>query len=203
MPTKIETSLTAEELMEFFKRCAQTKGGTTGPAIQALAAEFGVTISHDSANTFRKTAMQEYLDELKASARLAEDVAAVAKSGMGLADGAASAFAAKVFDAARRIDVGDIGSKEANNVSLAIARLKTGDRGDKKLAADLAALQQRMVMQQFDAAAAVLEHAHEIRLVIADNKLDAAAKTERIRKRLFGEKPADFKPVTTKGENVE
>lgn len=148
MPTKIETSLSPLELMEFFKRCAQTKGGVTGPAIQALAAEFGVTISHDSANTFRKTAMQEYLDELKASARMAEDVAAVAKSGMGLADGAASAFAAKVFDAARRIDVADIGSKEANNVSLAIARLKTGDRGDKKLAADLALREEQLAKLQ-------------------------------------------------------
>lgn len=148
MPTKIETSLTPEELMEFFKRCAQTKGGATGPAIQALAAEFGVTISHESANTFRKTALQEYLDEMRATARMAEDVAAIAKSGLGLADGAASAFAAKVFDKARKLDVEDIGGKEANNVSLAIARLKTGDRGDKRLAADLALREEQLAKLQ-------------------------------------------------------
>jgi hypothetical protein len=148
MPTKIETSLSSLELMEFFKRCAQTKGGTTGPAIQALAAEFGVTISHESANTFRKTAMQEYLDDLKASARFAEDVATIAKDGAGMADGAAAALAAKVFDKARRMSADDIGSKEANNVSLAIARLKTGDRGDKKLAADLALREEQLAKLQ-------------------------------------------------------
>ena len=186
--------------MEFFKRCAQTKGGGTGPAIQALAAEFGVTISHDSANTFRKTALKDYLDELAAAARMAEDVAAIAKSGLGLADGAASAFAAKVFDKARRIEVDDIGGKAANNLSLAIARLKTGDRGDRKLAADLRALEQKLEMQKFDAAAAVIEHAEEIKLVMADRSLSGPARTERVVKILWGAKPADFKPVGDKGE---
>lgn len=148
MPTKIETSLSPLELMEFFKRCAQTKGGATGPAIQALAEEFGVTISHESANTFRKTAMQDYLDELKASARMAEDVATIARDGAGMADGAAAALAAKVFDKARQLTVADIGGEEANNVSLAIARLKTGDRGDKKLAADLKLREEQLAKLQ-------------------------------------------------------
>lgn len=144
MPTKIETSLTPEQLMEFFRRCAQTKGGAHGPAIQALAAEFGVTISHESANTFRKGALKEYLEELAASARLAEDVSTLAKAGAGMADGAAAAFGAKVFDAARKIQTEEIGTEKANMVSLAISRLRSGDQRAKYLEAKVAEIQQQI-----------------------------------------------------------
>lgn len=188
--------------MEFFRRCAQTKGGTKLATIKAIAEEFGVTISLMSATAVRDGPLSEYLDELKATASMAESVAALAKNGVGLSDGAASAFAAKVFDAARTLDTAEIGGKKANNVSLAIARLRAGDQRAKYLETKVAEIAQKMELQQFDAAAAVLEHAKEIKLVIADKKLDGPARSERIRKILFGEKPADFKPIATKGEQA-
>lgn len=199
MPTKIETDLSPEQLFEFFKRCAETKGGGTGPRIQALASEFGVTISHESANNFRKGALREYLDELKSTAAMAESVAALAKNGVGLSDGAASAFAAKVFDAARKVTVEEIGGKKANNVSLAISRLRSGDQRATYLQTKLAEIQQGMQLREFDAVAAAIKHAKEIRTVLADKKLDDGEKTQRVRKILFGDRPADFQPVTTTG----
>ncbi len=137
MPTKIETHLTPEQFHEFCKRCAQTKGGTLLRSIQAIAEEFGVTISLMSATAVRDGPLADYLEELRATATMAESVAALAKNGVGLSEGAASAFAAKVFDAARTVSAEDIGSEKGNNVSLAIARLQSGDRNAKKLAADL------------------------------------------------------------------
>lgn len=66
-----------------------------------------------------------------------------------------------------------------------------------------AILEKRLELVQLDAAQAAIEHAKEIRGVLADTKLDGAAKTERVRQILFGQKPADFKPVTDKGEQAE
>lgn len=209
MPSKIETSLTPEQLHEFFVRCAQLKGAKLKD-IAALAEEFGVDISLMSARSFKQGAFSDYLEELKAKRDMAETVALVAKDGLDLTAAAASALAAKVFDRSLNMSAADIGTEEGNNISLAISRLQAGNRGDKDLARKLAdsetkraAVEQRMDMQQFDAAQAVIEHAKEIRSVMADAKLDGPAKTERVRKILFGEKPADFKPVTDKGAQAE
>lgn len=144
MASKIETSLTPEQLQDFFRRCGQLKG-TKLRDIQALADEFGIEISLMSARSFKQGAFNEYLEELKAKRDMAESVAALAKSGVGLSDGAASVFAQKVFDAALRVDPDDIGSKSANNLSLAIARLRMGDQRAQYLEAKLAEMEREKI----------------------------------------------------------
>lgn len=209
MPSKIEVSLNQEELIEFFKRCAQLRGAKLRD-IQALAEEFGIDVSLMAARSFKQGAFSEYLDELKAKREMAESVALVVRDGLDLTAAAAANLAAKVFDRSLNLDASEIGTEEGNMVSLAVARLQAGSRGDKDLARKLAdsetkraAIEQRMEMQQFDAAQAAIEHAKEIRSVMADSGLDGAAKTERVRQILFGQKPADFKPVTDKGAQSE
>ena len=199
MRTKIEMELSDDQLREFFKRCAQTKGGTKGPGLRAIAQEFGVTLTHDSANNIRKGPLADFLDELKETRDFAENVASLAKNGVGLSDGAASAFAGKVFKAAVSIGEDEVGGKKANNLSLAIARLRAGDQRSEIIAM----LQRRLELQQFDAVAAAIKHAKEIRAVIGDKKLDDGQKTERVRKILFGEKPADWTPITTTGAGAD
>lgn len=198
MASKIETSLTPEQLQEFFRRCAQLKG-TKLRDIQALADEYGIEISLMSARSFRQGAFQEYLDELKAKREMAESVTELAKNGIGLSDAAASVFAEKVFDAALRVDPEEIGSKSANNLSLAIARLKSGDQRARYLEAKISDMAQRLQLLQVDAAAAAVKHAKEIKVIMADSKATGAEKTERVRKLLFGERPADWKPVSDTG----
>ncbi len=143
MASKIETSLNAEEREEFFRRCAQLKGAKLKD-IAALAEEFGVEISLMSARSFKRGAFQDYLDELKAKREMAESVADLAKNGVGLSDGAASIFAQKVFDAAIALDPQEIGSKSANNLSLAIARLRAGDQNAARLEAQLKLAQEKL-----------------------------------------------------------
>lgn len=202
MPSKIEISLNQEQLVEFLKRCAQLKGAKLRD-IQALAEEFGIDVSLMAARSFKQTAFQDYLDELKAKREMAESVAELAKNGVGLSDGAASVFAQKVFDAALQVDPADIGGKAANNISLAIARLRSGDQRAQYLEAKIREIETKLDLQQFDAAQSAIEHAKAIRSVMADKSLDGPAKTERVRQILFGQKPADFKPVTDKGEQAE
>lgn len=209
MPSKIETSLTPAQLQEFFARCAQLKG-TKLKDIAALAEEFGVEISLMSARSFRQGAFAEYLEELKSKREMAESIAAVAQEGLDLTQAATSALAAKVLDAAVNLDAGEIGTEVGNNVSLAVARLQAGDQRAKDLKRKLedsetkrSAIEQRMEMIEFDAADAVLAHAAEIKLVMADKGLDSTAKRDRVRKILFGEKPADFKRVSETGGAAE
>lgn len=144
MPTKIETHLSPEELMEFFRRCAQTRGGTTLRTIQAIAEEFGVQISLMSASAFRDGPLSSYLDELKRKREIAETVAEVAKDGLSLSDAAASVLSQKIFDQALALDAQEDGAlKQSNTLSLALSRLRTGDQRAKYLEARLEEMQRK------------------------------------------------------------
>jgi len=140
MPSKIETSLTPEQLQEFFLRCSQLKGAKLKD-IQALADEFGVEISLMSAKSFRDGAWSDYLAELKAKRELAESVSAVAKNGLSLGDAAAAVLSQKLFD--RLMTSGDLEDKEADQLSLALSRLRTGDQRARFLEAKLAEMERR------------------------------------------------------------
>ncbi|EIP99463.1 hypothetical protein OpiT1DRAFT_03980 [Opitutaceae bacterium TAV1] len=138
MPTKIETHLTPEQFLEFCRRCAQLKGGTTLRVIQALAEEFGVEISRTGATSFRDGPLASYLDELKAKREMAEQVSAVAKSGLSLSDATASVLTQKIFDQALALDTTDDAVLDKSNaLSLALSRLRLGDQRARKLEADL------------------------------------------------------------------
>lgn len=137
--TKIETHLTPEKLMEFLDRCAQTKGARRLASIQALAEEFGISISLMSASAFRDGPLDAYLSELKSKREMAEQVAEVAKSGLSLSDAAASVLSQKIFDQALALDSSADGAlKESNALSLALSRLRLGDQRAKLLEARLA-----------------------------------------------------------------
>lgn len=200
MPSKIETSLTPEQLHEFFKRCAQLRGSKLKD-IQALAEEFGIDVSLMAARSFRKGAFADYLSELKAKREMAENVSEVAKSGLSLTDAAASVLAQKLFD--RLLNSDELSDDESDQLSLALSRLRLGDQRSKLLDARLREIEQKLEMQQFDAAQAVLKHAKEIRSIMADTKANGAERAERVRRILFGEQPKDFAPVATKGEQAE
>ncbi len=138
MPTKAEQELSPAKVRELCEKLFRTPGGRTLRVIREEVKKAGVDLNPTSgATAFRDGPFKQYLDELKAASELAENVSAVAKQGIGMSDGAASAFAAKVFDAARHTTVEDIGTEKGNMVSLAISRLRAGDRNAKKLEADL------------------------------------------------------------------
>lgn len=202
MPTKIESHLSPEQLLEFFRRCAQTKGGTKLATIQAIAAEFDVKISLMSATAVRDGPLDEYLKDLKAKSERAQQVAAYAREGLSMSDAASVRLSESVFDELMTRDPASFTAEERDIYSKIIARARAGDQRSKYLETRLREMEQKMELQQFDAATAVLEHTKEIRLVSADAKLSTAEKTERVRTILFGVKPADFKPVEAGGEGA-
>jgi Protein of unknown function (DUF3486) len=62
---KIAQSISREELDAFLRELAQTPG-VDGPTIQRLAREkYEIEIGHDSANNFRKSIFEKYLERLQ------------------------------------------------------------------------------------------------------------------------------------------
>lgn len=184
MPSKIETSLTPEQLQEFFRRCSQIPG-TKLRDVQALAEEFGVEISLMSAKAFREgDAWQEYLDELRRKREMAESVSAVAQSGLSLSDAAASVLSQKIFDQALRLDgAAEGGLEETNSLSLSLSRLRLGDQRAKKLEADLKLRDEQIAKlereraeweQKREAVAAAIDRAKKAPAATADQVRAAA-----------------------------
>jgi hypothetical protein len=135
MPSKIETSLTPEQLQEFFRRCAQLKG-TKLADIQALAGEFGIDVSIMSAKSFRDgDRWKTYLEELTQKREKAEAIAAIAKHGLSLTDAAAVKLAVRINDDLDKEE--ELSLDDKSTLSLAITRLRTGDQRAKFLEAVL------------------------------------------------------------------
>jgi len=199
--TKIGDALSPEQLEDFYQRCKKTKAGFTGPAITTIAADFGVTLQHDSANNIRRRLLARRYDELRENAEQSQAIALAAQHGLGLTDSAAVKLAIKINDDLDSDE--ELTVKDKSAYSLAISRLRTGDQRERFLAVRLREMAQKMELQQFDAARSVLEHAKELRGIIQDKSLDQAQKVERVRAKLFGQAPADFKPIDQKGAQPE
>jgi hypothetical protein len=211
VPTKIESELTPAEVAKLCQKLFGTEGGRKLRVIREEAAKYGVAVSKNGATTFRDNVLDPSFAALRAKAERARQVAAFAKEGLSMADAASVRLSETVFDELESADArAGMSSKEKEIYSRIIARARTGDQRAVKLEADLdsvrlrnAALTQRMEMMQFDAAQAVLDHAAEIRLVVADTTLDADARRERVRKLLWGEQPAGFTPIAAAGKALE
>ncbi|HTJ77950.1 MAG TPA: phage protein Gp27 family protein [Rariglobus sp.] len=196
-----ENNLSGPELRAMLDELYQLSGNPTLAQIQAAMAKRGITASHESARSVKKKNFAEYLAEVKRAREIGQLVAEAGADPETRTEAAAVMLSEQITDQIlrARMEGRDIEADVLEKTVLNVTRLTASFRDGKKLKADLRALEQKLVMQQFDAAKAVLEHAKEIRLIIADNKLDAAAKTERVAKVLWGQKPADFKAVGDKG----
>ncbi|MES2696909.1 MAG: hypothetical protein V4773_25815 [Verrucomicrobiota bacterium] len=197
MRTHLERKLSPAQREDFYQRCRAAKGGFTGPVILAIAADFGIKLQHDSANNVRKMLVARYEAELREHADTARAIAVAAQHGLGLNDAAAVKLALKVNDALDRPE--ELTLKEKGQYSLLISRLRAGDQRGQMVQM----LREKLRLQQFDAVAAAIKHAKQIRAVIDNPKLDQGKKTERVRKILFGEMPADWQPVTATGASAE
>ena len=218
MPTKIEAELTHEQFQEFCQKLLKLPGkARTLAGVQALASEYGITVSPMGAKAFKDGPFARHLEKLNRSRETREALVAAAGAGVHTLDALEEATVMELQDhlteaEGGKIDVGFL-SSQLLKLRTSISMREDGKRKDKDFDRKLREtekklevsdvrvrdLELKMERQRFDAAALVLAHAKEIKLVIADTKLDTAAKTDRVAKILWGEKPADFKPVGDKG----
>lgn len=200
MANKIEQSLSLDDLRALLEELAAQSAAPTLRQIQEAAARRGVRISLMGASSFREKNFEGYLAELRRKKEAATVIAEATGAGATAADAAAALGSDLILD--QLLD-GQLEGEALDRAMLTISRLRAGNQASAKLRADLAALEQKLVMQRFDAAKAVVEHADKIKLVIADRSLDAEARTQRVAGILWGARPADFRPVTDKGEKSD
>jgi hypothetical protein len=213
MPTAIENALTEEQLTAFCKELRDLPGKERSfRGIQAVAKRWGITISHEAAGTFKKGPYARHLEKLNRSRETREALCSAVGAGAHPLDAMEEALVLELQDHLTESETPDVKFivgqllKLRQAISMREDTKRKGFESEKKIEiADVRIrdLEQKIELHQFDAAKAVLEHAKEIKLVIADTKASGKEKTERVRKILFGEKPKDFKPVTTRGEQSE
>lgn len=147
--TKIARSLSAEELEAF---CAMLAGQRelTGKRLMELAAERGISIGHDSANTFLRKEFEPYLEKLTRRSRLTQflEQNSSGNEASRIADAAAGELSQATFELLSVIDLDlDMQSKDgmekAKDLSLIISRIRRGDHAQRMLEAKLSEMERQ------------------------------------------------------------
>lgn len=152
MPTKIEQSLSEEQLEKFLAELHATPGTRTLRVIQECAARYGIKISAPAATAFRDGPLEDYITALQAKAERAQRVAAYAREGVSMTEAASIRLQESVFDKLMSGDVADLTAEERNIYSLIIERARLGDQRGAKLAADLKLKEEALAAAKADAA---------------------------------------------------
>ncbi|WP_221029912.1 hypothetical protein [Actomonas aquatica] len=109
MPTKIEKHLSHEELGEFCQRLLEMPGQErTLAGIQGLAAEYGITVSHEGARSFKGGPFARYIEKLEAGKRTRDALVHAAGAGIHPLDAIEEAMVIELQDhltEAEEIDV--------------------------------------------------------------------------------------------------
>jgi hypothetical protein len=201
-PTKIAKPLGPVKPSPPHRTTPKKPGGATVSGVPAGAKEKRVKVSYASAKNMLRGAFGEYFDGLRAKSALADHVAGAAKHGIGLSTGAATILSAKLFERMvdRKGDATPIGLGEADQLSLTLLRLRHGAQGSLLAEGRLLQIEQSLRLKEFDAVQAAIDHAQEIKDAVRDRSVNSAARMERVRKILFGERPADWTPITVDGD---
>lgn len=208
---KIAKTLSAEELARFCERLAKTRGVTLQTIAHLFEEETGEKVSLMGATAFRDSTYARHLQAIKSAGELHQQMTALASDGVGVGAAAEMIVNQKLIDQLIEFDsaatVAEDGGIEAlNTLSKITKRLTDSERGSRALHTRIRAMEHALAMAEEDAAKKVLRDPKllaAVSAIRANNSLDEAAKIAAVRKKLWGERPADFTPVTTKGGIAE
>jgi hypothetical protein len=186
---KIATELSPKDLLDFCDDAWKTPNLTL-KKFQELAAERGINVSLMGARTFRDTTFKRHLERIGKAAELREQMREAVSAGNSIADAAALVISDEVFDKLVNRDIDE--EVDLDVLSKIIKRLRDSDRGKQ-------ALEHRIALDRDEVAKRVLKDPAllaEVAKIKADGSISDAEKAARVSRRLFGDKPADFKPHT-------
>ncbi len=190
---KIAQGLSIAELDAFVAELHALPGsGRTLEAIKAAAQKRGIVISLMSARSFRDTTFRRHLERLSRAQEFATQVAQMQTVGAGatLADASAAMLSQQLFDLVDTLGDETLDLKKAGQVAFIISKIRQGDVAASALNLKVKALE----AAQLDAAKVVLARTRELKAIADDKSIDEQEKVARIRKRLFGEAPANLTP---------
>lgn len=204
MPTKIESELTHEQFAQFCERLLGLPGKRrTLAGVQALAREYGISVSPMGAKSFKDGPFARYLQKLEKARAGTEALVAAAGAGIHPLDALEEAMVLELQDAVtsgEKIDVQWV-VQQLSKLRLSVSRRESARQKEtdltRKLQDSEAArtqnarrtelLEERLKLQQLDAAKAALAHVKELRAIASDSTASDAEKLERARVRLFGD----------------
>lgn len=191
---KIALELTAEELQEFLDKCWKTPGLTL-KKVQELAEGYGINVSLMGAKSFRDTTFARHLQRIGKAGELAAQVAALKQAGAGhtIADAAAAILSDEVLDKLVNRDADE--ELDLDVLSKIVKRLRDSDSRTR-------ALEHQIEKDQNTAVEKILKDPAllaEVAKLKKDDGLSDSEKIARVRRRLFGDVPANFTPHTQTG----
>lgn len=204
MPTKIESELTHEQFAQFCERLLSLPGKRrTLAGVQALAREYGISVSPMGAKSFKDGPFSRYLQKLEKARAGSEALVAAAGAGIHPLDALEVAMVTEIQDmvtAGGPIDVKWVVSQLAKlRLSISMGeesrrketdltrKLQDSEATREQNAKRTELLEERLKLQQLDAAKAALAHVKELRAIASDSTASDAEKLERARLRLFGD----------------
>lgn len=214
----IESKLSDAEFTKFCDELLALQGaGRTLKAIQDLARSHGIEGSRMAASTFRDGPLARYRAKLENGRATREALCAAAGAGQEPLAAIEAAMVLELEDYignAEKLDLnwvtnqlvklrGSISQRESQRqMELDLKRKLADSESARHVGAErLALLLKRLDLAQFDAVKAAIKHAKEIRAALGDGSLDGDARAKRVHQILFGERPADWTPITA--ENAE
>ena len=137
MPSKIETELTPEQVVELLETLAKTPGGSVLRVIQAEAEKRGISVSLMGATSFRDGALHPYIAKLKAARQKSEMLAEAVTAGeeSGLLAAARTGLAEQVVDF---IMTEEADPKGFGGLAKTLSMLSGANQNDRLLAVKLA-----------------------------------------------------------------
>ena len=137
MPSKIETQLTPEQVVELLDTLVKTPGGHVLRVIQAEAQKRGITVSPMGASSFRDATLHPYIVKLRAARHKSEMLAEAVTAGdeSGLLQAARTGLAEQVVDF---IMSEGVEAKEFSGLAKTLSMLSGANQGDRLLAVKLA-----------------------------------------------------------------
>lgn len=131
MPSKIESELTPEEVVELLVELAKTPGGDKLRIIKEKALARGVEISIEGARSFKNATLAPYLEKLKTAKAKSQIFAEVVASGdeTGTLSGARLTLAEQVTDF---LLTDGASPKQFMPLAMTLQMLSNANQGDKK-----------------------------------------------------------------------
>jgi hypothetical protein len=182
----IAQELTVEQLDQFVRELAALPGkARTLKAISEKAAALGIEVSLMSAKSFRDVTFERHLQRMRTAQEVALQVEGIEAGGNTLASASAKLLSKRIFNQLLEAEDNEETAIDVEAMSLSVSRLRSGDVATATHQLKIQALE----LAQFNAAAAALKHARELKSISENKSLDEKEKIERVRLKLFGPAP--------------
>jgi len=194
---KVVSSLSHEKLIAFLEELRAISKKPTGKQICAVLKKHGIKLSVDRALNFRETTYKDFLANLERKRDAVQFVDAATRGGKSATEVGLTVATQEMLE--RLVANDDVTNEDLTCFVAALAHANKMKTQLADLESKIKNRDTRLEIAQLDVAQKVLDNLKELKVIASDVKINGKERLQRVIKTLFGEKPADFKPITEKG----